>query len=379
MHIIIILLVAIVASGGVSVAAEHTVPGDLLYPVKIHVNENVRAAAAVSGEGNAAWETRRTERRFEELEIVLSENTEAQVDVVTDARAALDVQMDRTRDRIAAVESRGDDAAAARLRAGLEATLAAHERVLLALESTHAAEATAVGTLVADMNAERTANAQKRTDAEVRVGLQTNTAVRVAAEEQGKVAERTIADLRASLDTIAADGRVSAEIIADVRVQLDAAAGLWTEAQAALTTQAYGEAFITFQEAHQIAHRAHVTITRADALELRVLPPVSAAPGSAGAAAAESNTGSGADVSTDARAEVNLRLHALRASLRASTESSVSGPATDSTDASQDTRAGVTIDAEQKTTIESDNGGVRGSTEGSVKVDANGALNGLLR
>ncbi len=81
---VLLLAVALVVVGGVAYGAEASLPGDLLYPVKINVNENARALITFSPEAKANWEVRRAERRLEEAERLaadnrLDEKTEAQL------------------------------------------------------------------------------------------------------------------------------------------------------------------------------------------------------------------------------------------------------------------------------------------------------------
>ena len=52
----------------VSFASENTIPGDMLYPVKIYVNESARTVLAVTPIAKAEWEVRLAERRLEEVE-----------------------------------------------------------------------------------------------------------------------------------------------------------------------------------------------------------------------------------------------------------------------------------------------------------------------
>ncbi len=52
----------------VSFAAENTVPGDLLYPVKTNLNERVLGAMAVTPKAKAAWEVQLVDRRLQEVE-----------------------------------------------------------------------------------------------------------------------------------------------------------------------------------------------------------------------------------------------------------------------------------------------------------------------
>ena len=64
----ILLILGTAGVGGVSLAAEGALPGDLLYPVKVGVNEEVRAAVSFSAEAKTEWDARRLERRLEEAE-----------------------------------------------------------------------------------------------------------------------------------------------------------------------------------------------------------------------------------------------------------------------------------------------------------------------
>ena len=70
----IAILIAIFMGGGVSYAAAGTVPGDTLYPVKIHVNENAESAFAIGGDARAKLEAKLALRRLEEAEKIESKH-----------------------------------------------------------------------------------------------------------------------------------------------------------------------------------------------------------------------------------------------------------------------------------------------------------------
>ena len=61
-------LLFVAASGALAMAAESTVPGDLLYPIKVQVTEPIRSALIVSPKNQALFEVKKTERRLEEVE-----------------------------------------------------------------------------------------------------------------------------------------------------------------------------------------------------------------------------------------------------------------------------------------------------------------------
>ena len=69
---------------GVPFVAERSLPGDILYPVKVQFNEEVRSSLALSPYAKVAWETERLERRVAEARILalagkLGEEEQAEV------------------------------------------------------------------------------------------------------------------------------------------------------------------------------------------------------------------------------------------------------------------------------------------------------------
>ncbi len=63
-----VIVCALLITGGTSFAAQGAVPGDFLYPIKITVNENVRAAFAVSNDSEAKLQANLLAERVEEAE-----------------------------------------------------------------------------------------------------------------------------------------------------------------------------------------------------------------------------------------------------------------------------------------------------------------------
>ena len=85
----IAILIAILMGGGVSYAAAGTVPGDTLYPVKIHVTENAESAFAIGGDARAKLEAKLALRRLEE-----AEKLEAKHDLSAEVKAELKQNFD---------------------------------------------------------------------------------------------------------------------------------------------------------------------------------------------------------------------------------------------------------------------------------------------
>ena len=82
--------VLVVVGGGTAAAAEGALPGDILYPIKVHVNEEMRATLATTPKAKADWAVDRAERRLEEAATLalsgeLNEITRAEIETNLDA------------------------------------------------------------------------------------------------------------------------------------------------------------------------------------------------------------------------------------------------------------------------------------------------------
>lgn len=79
----------VVVSGGTVAAAEGTLPGDILYPVKVHFTEETRAVLTTTPKARADWAVARAERRLEEAAMLALEGR------LDDAvRAEIDTNLD---------------------------------------------------------------------------------------------------------------------------------------------------------------------------------------------------------------------------------------------------------------------------------------------
>ncbi len=85
----IAILIALLMGGGVSYAAAGTVPGDTLYPVKVHVTENAESVFAIGGNARAKLEEKLALRRLEE-----AEKLEAKHDLSAEGKAQLKENFD---------------------------------------------------------------------------------------------------------------------------------------------------------------------------------------------------------------------------------------------------------------------------------------------
>lgn len=257
MPITIIMSIVVLLGGGTSFAAERAKPGDILYPVKVHVNEEVRAAVSFSEEGKALWEARRAERRLEEAAALTEENA-----MNAEARAELEARFkahaERIEERIEKMEERGDTENAEELATRFEASLKAHEAVLVALraraEITEETKAE-VRSVIEHILTETKSTAETRTRLEGKL-LDKEDGAQVEAAAEGRI-EASAKILAQTKEHIAKKKeQLGAEATADAEARLVIAETTLAEARTELTTKAYEKAFRLASAAARTAHEA---------------------------------------------------------------------------------------------------------------------------
>lgn len=108
-------LFAIILVIGVPVIAERSMPGDVLYPVKVQFNEEVRGTLALSPYAQVEWETERLERRLTEARLLASEGKLTD-EVEAGVALAIKSHSDSAKASIAKIrETDADDAALAEI------------------------------------------------------------------------------------------------------------------------------------------------------------------------------------------------------------------------------------------------------------------------
>lgn len=125
------LVIILLVMSGTAYAAEESLPGDLLYPIKINVTEKVRTALIKNPERLATWEAKKTERRLEEIEKITARGNFDQ-EKQEQLEDNLSKQAEITRTRIERLENNGSNEKADRIGASLEKSL---EKYRLRLEN----------------------------------------------------------------------------------------------------------------------------------------------------------------------------------------------------------------------------------------------------
>jgi hypothetical protein len=121
--------------GTVAFGAEQSLPGDLLYPVKLSFNETVEGALKRTPEAQAAFELTRTERRLEEAEALRRRRPALEATAKTYVRTELAQSRERLSVLIEQMEDAGNHQAAASLMTNLQRIVSARADVVSELKT----------------------------------------------------------------------------------------------------------------------------------------------------------------------------------------------------------------------------------------------------
>lgn len=240
----IVLLLALLAGGGTSLAAEQALPGDILYPVKVDLVEPIRATLAVSPEAKAKWEARIAERRLEEGEALL-----AHANLSQETKAAIEqrflVASANAKANIAAVRER-DAAAAAFIESDFETSLKTHRFIIERLdddEDESRRESSSLRAII-DLQFSRVSSTEPSA----------TSAAAKRAEQRSAVAERALDDASRFIAKNAA--AMDATTNSTIALYLEAAKQAFASGTAALSAHNYDAAFAFFAAAHEDAQNA---------------------------------------------------------------------------------------------------------------------------
>ncbi|HQU07933.1 MAG: hypothetical protein B7X04_03065 [Parcubacteria group bacterium 21-54-25] len=146
------LLIAVLLGGGTSYAAQGALPGNILYPIKIHVDEPIQEAFAFSPQSKAAVQASIATTRLDEAQQLAAQGT-----LSTSTAAVLAANFtshaDQAAQATASIENT-DPAAAAEVNASLTARITANKNILEDLARTTATDARAVDGIIVALTAQ---------------------------------------------------------------------------------------------------------------------------------------------------------------------------------------------------------------------------------
>lgn len=269
----IVLIIALLLGGGATFAAEQSLPGDILYPVKINVNEGVRGLLAVSDDSEARLQADLAERRLEEAEKLASEGR-----LDDDVRARIEANFEDHAARVEArIEAMKDDSDgntnAVAVGSQFEASLRAHEEILKRLSEEKKGSEDGIASIVAmvrgasdDINVIR-AEAEAGLMSDPNVAGSVEDSLKARAERKQREAEEKIRNVETYMQK---NPSAAVATYVEVREKLALAQKLLESGKEYMSLKAYGKAFVTFQESWNVAQKAWIVLMGSAAIQISV-------------------------------------------------------------------------------------------------------------
>jgi len=271
MPIIIVIALILVTGGGTTMAAENSLPGDMLYPVKISVNEKVAGYFAVSNESKAELANTLIQRRLEEAE-KLAIKGELNAETQANIEANFERHAEKINEKIAALKAE-DTQKADEVASNLEVSLRVHEQIMNKLIQQNTSSTAALEPIVLKIKGQ--ANAAIHQETQISTSIVTNTTetgvdIKTAAEGKLGSAENKIEEVKKFINN---QNRpyVEQNMIVAAEARLKLADEAIVQGKVKLEAGAYAEAFDLFKKAHQIAQETKLVIKTMRQLEMKLL------------------------------------------------------------------------------------------------------------
>ena len=188
------ILIALLLGGSVSFASESAIPGDMLYPIKVHMNENIRDAFAVSDEAQAKLDADLAAERLLEAEKLaadgrLNASVQAQLGAEFTARAK------GAEEGALKLSHEGKGEAAAEVVSAIELSTKTHTGILSALVVTKPALEVEVGALLQTVRSSREDATEIRHNVEAQARVKAESVgIEASSSEENKVESVTTVD-----------------------------------------------------------------------------------------------------------------------------------------------------------------------------------------
>jgi hypothetical protein len=250
------------ATGGASLAAEASLPGDSLYGLKVNINEEVRNLTAVSAESKARVAVEATERRLQEV-ATLSARGQLSEEKKAIVQAQFNKRSTQIKTQVASLVSQNNLTAAQEISVNYESSLKAHEIILEKISSDslsenkdqHLAEfistvkteiATTTVSRVDIQQKEALATTDPKATAEIKLKElrnQTDIVLNLREESKSQLSSTTAALVagniaEAQVLTIKAEGYIASSSYSNAILSIQQASSLFSDAESAITTEA---------------------------------------------------------------------------------------------------------------------------------------------
>ncbi len=251
MYAKIATLLILLSGSGTVFAAENTVPGDSLYPVKVHINESVRGALAVGTEAKANWEAQIAERRLDEAS-KLAVQGKLSAELGTKLETKFTEQTQKIKDRIAKLQEAGKDDSASELSTRLQSALQIHSEILDTVNSATDTPRQEIKPLLKQLKEEVESMKEIKSKMNDEHEKKSAPDVKVAAQNHMNMALKQIEKVQELINS------QSGTTTSSAAAKLEEAQKVYNEGKTSFDTGNYAAAFISFGNAQRLAAEARI-------------------------------------------------------------------------------------------------------------------------
>ncbi len=128
-----LLLLLLVGGGTTGIVAEKSLPGDVLYPVKIHINENFESAVAFTAKSDAEVSVKHAAKRLAEAQ-KLKEKGKLSSEQSQELKDAFNAEFKLVKENVSKVRSKGDTKSADEIYLKFENNIKEHSEIAVELD-----------------------------------------------------------------------------------------------------------------------------------------------------------------------------------------------------------------------------------------------------
>lgn len=269
-YISTLVIIMLILGGGVSAAAQEALPGDSLYPIKVHINESVRTRLAFSNEAEVAVEKDLANERLKEAEKLVVKGTLTKKAKNT-IKEGFKKHADQTKALILNIKSEGNIEKAATINSDFESTLDAHASILGELskkDPTNQEEIADVHSIVGVYLKDATKIRQEGEDTVVLSSTNKNEAeIKASTEVSLQAANAKIAEVDKLLEQ---NKDITLETKTQAITRITTAKDIFAQGKAKFDAKEYNQAYILFQKAARTAQNTNLVISSEDEFKINL-------------------------------------------------------------------------------------------------------------
>ena len=263
----IAIIIALLLGGGTSFAAENALPGDVLYPIKVNINEKAQELVAISSEADAKVQAKLAERRLEEAE-KLAANGKLNAETSANLSARFEKHSKNSKEHQDNIKDEKNTETVASINSDNEVSLEMHQKLLEDIAETKPEMKGFIDEILDDVRIRLKGVSDDRMEIEAKAFIGEGGDTKASAEGAMKSAQNKIDEVKKFIDS--QKDTLNASVKAEVDTQMKVADSVMVEGKTKIESQIYAEAFTLFKKASRLAQSVKLFITNAGALKIEL-------------------------------------------------------------------------------------------------------------